>query len=580
MNPTDTVSVTDPITTEIIRCALDAAAEDMNQTLIRSAYTPTIYEMKDCAVALLDENHSVIGQSAGVPIFLGNLEVVTEHTEGLHGRDAWRPGDIWILNDSYIAGTHLNDMTVYGPVFWRDELVGFGTCRAHLRDLGGMRPGLLTNSTEIYQEGLRLGATKLVDAGEPRCDILDIITRNSRYPDLVYGDLFAMIACVREGQARLNAVIERYGLTTFRAARDDVFAQTERMEREVVAAIADGVYEAEGHIDSDGVGDTPLRVHVRVEVQGEEMVIDLTGTADMAVGPVNCGAPQAVSAARMAFKLLVNPDGPLTGGAFRPLSVRIRPGSLLSAEEPVPCSYYFTPLGMLIDLVGKAMAEVLPDRVAGASYGDSMVVLFGGTNPQTGKRFSFSQPTVGGWGGWKGTDGQDAMINNVNGAIKDLNVEVIESKFPVRVTRYAIRPDSGGPGQWRGGNGVEREYVFTGEEGYMNLWWDRSVTPAWGVFGGSSAVPPEVVINEGRDDERRVMKGTGLPLRRGDVISTRTGGGGGYGDPTQRSRDDINTDLREGQISVAGAKQGYGYDAGTSAAEHSELRTPAGWSFA
>ena len=561
MNDADTV--TDPFTTEIIRCAMEAAAEDMNQTLIRSAYTPTIYEMKDCAVALLDENHSVIGQSAGVPLFLGNLEVVTEHTERLYGREVWRPRDIWILNDCYVAGTHLNDVTVYGPVFWRDELVGFATCRAHLRDLGGMRPGLLTNSTEIYQEGLRLGATKLVDCGEPRRDILDIITRNSRYPDLVHGDLFAMIACVREGQARLDAVIERYGLGTFRAARDDVFAQTEAIERAAVAAIADGAYEAEGYIDSDGVGNTPLRVHVRIEVEGDQMVIDLTGTADMATGPVNCGAAQAVSAARVAYKLLVNPDGPVTGGAFQPLSVRVRPGSLLAAEEPVPCSYYFTPLGLLIDLAGKAMADVLPDDVAGGSYGDSMVVLFGGLIPSTGKRFSFSQPTVGGWGGWKGTDGQDAMINNVNGAIKDLNVEVIESKFPVRVNRYAIRTDSGGAGQWRGGNGVEREYVFTGAEGYMNLWWDRSVTPAWGIFGGSGARPPEVVINQGRHSEQKVMKGTGIRLKSGDVISTRTGGGGGYGDPSKRSREDIDADIREGNISVAAAKQEYGYNGDT-----------------
>jgi N-methylhydantoinase B len=563
VNPTGTV--TDPVTTEIIRCALAAAAEDMNQTLIRSAYTPTIYEMKDCAVGLLDENHRVLGQSAGVPIFLGNLEVVTEHTEREHGRDSWRAGDVWILNDPYIAGTHLNDVTVYGPVFAGDELVGFATCRAHLRDLGGMRPGLLTNSTEIYQEGLRLGATKLVEDGEPRRDILDIITRNSRYPYLVHGDLFAMIACVREGQARLDAVIERYGLATFRAARDDVFAQSERLERAVVASIADGVYEAEGYIDSDGVGEEPLRVHVRVEVSGEDILIDLSGTADMAKGPVNCGAPQAVAAARVAYKLLVNPDGPLTGGAFRPLSVIVRKGSLLAAEEPVPCSYYFTPLGMLIDLVAKAMAPVIPERIAAASYGDSMVVLFGGTDPRTGQRFSFSQPTVGGWGAWNGKDGQDAMINNVNGALKDLNAEVIESKFPIRVTKYAIRPDSGGPGQWRGGNGVEREFVFTGEDGYVNLWWDRSVTPAWGVFGGSSAAPPEVIINEGRPDERRIMKATGHPLLNGDVILTRSGGGGGYGEPSRRSVDDIMADIREGQITPAGATQGYGWVGSTDA---------------
>lgn len=541
---------TDPVTTEIIRCALAAAAEDMNETLIRSAYTPTIYEMKDCSVALLDENHGVLGQSAGVPIFLGSLEVVTEYTEEQFGREVWKPGDVWFLNDSYIAGTHLNDVSVYGPIFADGVLVGFAACRAHMRDLGGARPGLLSNATEIFQEGLRMGATKLVEAGEPRREILDILTRNSRFPELLHGDIFAMIACVREGQARLDAVVKRYGIDTFRAARDDVFAQSERIERAVVASIPDGVYEAEGFIDSDGVNDVPLRVRVQVEISGDQFIVDLAGTADMTNGPVNCGASQAVAAARVAFKLLVNPDGPLTGGAFRPLIVKVPAGSMLAAEAPAPCSYYFTPLGLLIDLVTQTMAEVMPDRVAAACYGDSMTVLFGGVDPRSGTKFSFSQPTVGGWGAWSGGDGQDAMINNVNGSLKDLNAEVIESKFPVRVTKYSIRADSGGLGQWRGGNGVEREFVFVGDEGYVNLWFDRSVTPAWGLSGGSGAQPPEVVINEGREDERRILKGNSLPLRYGDVVMTRTGGGGGFGDPALRSAEALEDDVRSGNITA------------------------------
>jgi len=549
----------DPVTTEIIRSALTSAANDMNATLIRSAYTPTIYEMKDCAVALLDENHRVLGQSSGVPIFLGNLQVVTQHTEERFGREVWKPGDVWILNDSYIAGTHLNDVTVYGPVFASDdELIGFAACRAHVRDLGSARPGLLSNSTEIYQEGLRLGATKLIEAGEPRTDVIEILTKNSRYPRLLHGDLFAMIACIREGQSTFDAVVQRHGLETFRAARDDFYAQTERIERAVLATMPDGVYEAEGVIDNDGVGDQPLRVHVRVEITDDRMEIDLSGSDDMTRGPVNCGRAQAVSAARVAYKLLVDPDGPLTGGAFRSLAVTVREGSLFAAQEPVPMSYYFTPLGILIDLVVKAMAEVLPERVAAGSYGDSMTVLFGGVNPRTGQKFSYSQPTVGGWGAWDGGDGQDAMINNTNGALRDLNIEIMESKFPIRVNKYRIRSDSGGAGQWRGGNGVEREFVFVGEEGYVNLWFDRSINPAWGLEGGTSAQPPEVVINPGTPTERRVLKVNSLPLQHGDIVNTRTGGGGGYGDPAKRSREALADDLREGFLTHEGARKAYG----------------------
>ncbi len=243
----------DPITTEIIRSALNSAAEEMNATLIRSAYTPVIYEMKDCSVGLLDENHLILGQSAGLPIFLGNLEVVTQYTEKTYGREVWQPGDIWVLNDSYIGGTHLHDMTVYGPVFADDELVGFATCRAHWLDVGGKNVGSPTDSTDIFQEGLRVGGLKVVEGGRTRPDVVDLLCRNSRFSYPARGDLFAQIACVTTGQQRLEAIIDKFGLNVIRAARDEIYRQTEQFERQVVAAIPDGIYEAEGCIDDDGV---------------------------------------------------------------------------------------------------------------------------------------------------------------------------------------------------------------------------------------------------------------------------------------------------------------------------------------
>lgn len=549
----------DPITTEIIRSGLNAAADEMNATLIRSAYTPVIYEMKDCSVGLLDDHHQILGQSAGLPIFLGNLEVVTELTELEIGREGWHEGDVWILNDAYLAGTHLHDMTVYGPVFVGPELVGFATCRAHWLDVGAKDAGSPTDSTNIFQEGLRLGPTKVVAAGEVIPDVVDVLTRNGRFPYPARGDLFAQIACVRTGQERLARLVAKHGVETVRAARDQIFDQTERLERAAVAAIPDGHYTAEGSIDDDGVEIGKERyVRVTVDVVGDRMFLDLSGTDDMADGPVNCGAPQAVSAARVAYKLLVNPERPVDGGAFRPLEVTVRPGSLLAAEEPAPCEWYFTPLGLLIDLVAKALSPVMPDLVAGASYGDSMVIGIGGRDPRTGGPFLVYEPTVGGWGAWRGGDGQDALINNVNGSLKDVPIEVAETKYPVWVRRYAIRRDSGGAGEWRGGNGVEREYLLEAD-GTMMLWFERSKTPAWGLFGGHEATPPEVVVNEGRPDERRMLKVNGLRLHRGDTVTCRTGGGGGYGEPSRRSRAAIEEDLADGAISLQGARELYGY---------------------
>jgi N-methylhydantoinase B len=555
------VRTLDAITTEIVRSAFSAAADEMNATLIRSAYTPIIYEMKDCSVALLDAEHRVLGQSAGLPIFLGNLEICTRLTEEMYRTEAWRPGDVWIMNDSYLTGTHLNDMTVFGPIFVEDELMGFSACRAHWLDVGAKDPGGPMDSTEIYQEGIRLGPTRVMEGGLQRPDVTDLLGRNSRFSYPAVGDLGAQIACVRTGQRRLEAIVAKYGKETILAARDEIFAQTERFERAAVEAIADGVYRAEGCLDNDGVGDEPCWVRLTVEISGDEMTIDLTETDDAKPGPVNCGEAQALSACRVAYKLLVNPENPPNGGAFRPLTVRVRRGSMLGAEEPFPCQWYFTPLGLLIDLVVKALADVLPDKAAGASYGDSMVIGIAGLDDRTGRPFFDLEPTVGGWGAWEGCDGEDGLINNVNGSLKDLPIEVIETKFPIRMTQYGFRSDSGGPGRWRGGNGVVREYTLDCESAELFLWFERSVTPAWGLYGGGAAQPPLVVLNPGRDDERRMLKASRVALKRGDVVRTMTGGGGGFGPPDQRDSELVRADVRNRHISAEAARETYGVDA-------------------
>ncbi|GAA2905570.1 hydantoinase B/oxoprolinase family protein [Nonomuraea rubra] len=538
----------DPVTTEIIRCALLQAAEDMNTTLIRSSYTPVIYEAKDCAVALLDRDHNVLGQSSGLPIFLGNLEVCTRETERLYGREVWQEGDVWVLNDSYIGGTHLNDVTVYGPIFAGGELAGFAASRAHWLDVGSKDPGGSMDSTSIFQEGLRLGPVKVYAGGEPCRDLHEVISRNVRFPHATLGDLRAQVSCAMTGQRRLKEIVGRWGLETVLAARDEIFAQTERMERAAIAAIPDGVYEASGFLDNDGIDlATPLPVNVTVTVSGESVHVDLTDCADQALGPVNCGAAQAVAAVRVGYKLLVSGGVPLNGGSFRPLSVETRPGSMLAAESPAACQYYYSHLGLLIDLVVKALAEAMPDKAAAASYGDSMIVQFTGTDPRTGKLYVSQEATVGGWGAWEGGDGESCLINNVNGSLRDMPIEVLETLFPVRVTRYEIRPDTGGAGRWRGGNGVVREYEFRGDTS-LSLWFERSVTPAWGLAGGLAGAPPRVTLNPGTAEEREMLKANALPVRAGDVLRCESGGGGGYGPPGLRAPEATAADLAQGLI--------------------------------
>jgi len=548
----------DPVTVEILRNALNSSAEDMNATLIRSAYTPIIYEGGDCVVALLDADHQVLGQSAGLPIFLGNLEACTRATEERFGREVWQPGDVWILNDSYLGGTHLNDVTIFGPVFVGQTLVGFTASRAHWIDVGSKDPGGSMDSVSIFQEGLRLGPQKLVSGGVDERAVIDTIGTNVRFPYPTTGDMHAMIACIKMGEKRLQELVERFGLETLELARDEIFRQTELLERAMIAQIPDGVYTAEGVLDNDGIDlETPIPIRLRITVTGEDIDFDVTESADQTVGPVNCGVSQAVSALRVGYKLLVSPDLPGNGGSFRTMTTQVREGSVLGARSPAACQWYFSHLGLLIDMVARALAPALPDHVAGASFGDSMIFLSAGVDPRVGREFVSLEATVGGWGAWNGSDGETALINNVNGSLKDIPIEVHETRYPWRITEYRIRPDSGGAGRWRGGNGVVRTYEAQTDLS-VSLWFERSRQPAWGLFGGDDAVGPEVIVNPGRDDERRLLKVNGMRLRKGDVVRCATGGGGGYGDAVERSAADVRADVLDRNITPETALTRYG----------------------
>ncbi|MCX8453523.1 hydantoinase B/oxoprolinase family protein [Paenarthrobacter ureafaciens] len=552
------VKTLDPVTVEIIRNALTSAADDMNATLIRSAYSPILYEGGDCVVALLDTEHRVLGQSAGLPLFLGNLETCSIAVEELYGREVWQEGDVWILNDSYLGGTHLNDVTIFAPIFDNGSVVGFAATRAHWMDMGSKDVGGSMDATDIFQEGFRMGPVKLMEAGI-ETSVVDLIRTNVRFPYQTIGDMHAMIAALRMGTTRMKELVSRYGMEQLNAARDEIFRQTEEIERETVRNIPDGVYEAEGVLDNDGINlDTPIPIRLKITVAGDTVDFDVTGSADQTMGPVNCGAAQAVSALRVGYKLLVSPDSNSNGGSFRPLTTQVRSGSVLGAVAPAPCQWYFSHLGLLIDLVSKAMAPAMPDRVASASHGDSMIITAAGFDPRFGRNFVSMEATLGGWGAWKGMDGESAMINNVNGSLKDLPVEMMETRYPLRINEYSIRPNSGGPGQWRGGNGVVREYEFLADC-VVGLWFERSKTPAWGLFGGSDAQGPEVVINPGRQDEVRTLKANARKIKAGDVVRLAVGGGGGFGDVAQRSREDIEYDIVNGFITEDFAKTHYGY---------------------
>ena len=546
----------DPISTEIIRNTFVSIAQDMNAALIRSAYTPIIYEGKDCVVALLDEKGNVLGQSSGLPLFLGNLEICVKETAKMRGWDYFKEGDIYFVNDSYFTGTHLNDITIFAPIFWQNKLVGFSASRAHWLDVGGKDPGGSMDSTNIYQEGFRWPTTKLYENNEPKKEIIEFLKINGRFGYSLEGDMNAQIAAGKTGEKRFKSVIDRFGLDLIHAARDEIFKQSEELERQAVKNIDDGEYYAEGYLDDDGLGSDPIKICMKVIVKEDNIKIDLEGSSPQALGPVNCGFAQTISACRVAFKLLINPKRPVDGGTFKTLDVVAPEGSIFKAELPAACQWYFSSLGLLIDAFVKALSKSTKELSAAAHYGDSMVIFIGGLDSRNNSPFLAVEPTCGGWGAFEGNDGASGLINNVNGGFKDLPIEVYENKYPVSIFNYGFRTDSGGAGKFRGGCGLYREYTINGD-GFVSLWFERSKTTAWGLFGGENGKGPNVEIIHSEGNKENKLKANGMQIKAGTKITTYTGGGGGFEKAKERNIGDVLNDVKNKYISINKAKDDY-----------------------
>ncbi|GIK37353.1 MAG: 5-oxoprolinase [Chloroflexota bacterium] len=548
----------DPVTTEIIRSAFLAAAEDMRATLWRSAFSPVIYEMKDCSVALFDEKAQLLAQAPGLPFFLGALSEVVQVVIRHVGRDNFQEGDVFILNDPYLTGSHLNDVDILSPVFYQGQLVGFTITRAHWLDLGSKEAAYAVDSTEIYQEGLRLGPVKIVERGQLVADIVDLIARNSRLPYSLKGDMHAQIAACRIGERRYRDLLDRFGLPAVRTSMAAIFATTETLEREAIAAIPDGMYQAEGYQDNDFQSDELIPVKVRVTVQGSEISVSTYGSSRQRPGCTNCGIVQTLSAIRLACKFLIRPDLGVTGGSFRSLNVEIEPGSIFAAQEPAACLQYGSHTMLLVDLIIKALAPVLPERVTAGLPGDAWNVIIVGPHPTERGLFMCLESTAGGWGASAHSDGDSGVIHFAAGDFKNLPIETLENKYPVRIHGYALGVDTGGPGRFRGGLNIVRDYEVLADNSRLSLWFERTVTPQWGLFGGKSGAVPKVIFEPGTEREQTLLKINHLPLTTGARLRAFTGGGGGYGPPWERESWRVREDVIDGYVSEAAALSEYG----------------------
>ncbi|MBC7220093.1 hydantoinase B/oxoprolinase family protein [Candidatus Bipolaricaulota bacterium] len=555
----------DPITLEVIRNRLIAASRDIRRTVERAAYSPVLYEVVDFSCGVLDSEANLLAETPGLPIFLANLSDAVKATYETIGREQLQPGDIILCNDPYNGGgTHCPDIVVLGPAFVANEIRGWAAFRGHTVDMGGIYPGgWYSNTTEVFQEGFRLPPVKLVVAGKPNEDVFRLIRANTRVPDAVLGDIRAMIAAVRTGSSRLAEIVNRYGIDQALAAFHEILDQGERMSRAAIRRIPNGVYSAEAILDGDGNDDAPLdedvRLVVKVTVAEEEMIIDFTGTDRQCRGPMNVPLPSTISSARYGFKVVTTPDLPNNEGFFRPLTVIAPKGTLLNPVFPAATAMWPTPTTTIPDLILKALSPAIPERVRAGHFGDSMADFIYGTDPRSGRYYVCAEPDGGGYGGMPNEDGASALFSMDLGDTYNVPAEVAEVRYPWRVERLELIQDSGGPGKFRGGLGVRRDYRILNHKAGLTVTTDRVLrTPPWGLFGGKAGKSNITVVFRGNGSQERWRKVSNLPLEPGEVVSFQTGGGGGYGPPLEREPSRVLQDVINGYVSPAKAREEYG----------------------
>jgi N-methylhydantoinase B len=549
----------DPVITEIVRNGVMAVTEEMKTNLMRTAYNMIIYEALDFTVGLFTPDGETVSIGIGLPMFIRGMAETVKAKIRHFGRDNIKPGDIYVTNDAYITGSHLNHVTLTLPIFHDDELVAFSCCMAHWIDIGGTLGGM---TTDIFSEGLQIPILKYQDRGTVNEDLVDIIRQNVRIPNRALGDLRAQVTAVKTGERRFLELIVRYGHDQVAAAIAAVMDRSEAVARAHTKSIPDGVYEAESFMDDDGVAiGRPIPIRVCVEVKGEEMTIDLTEVSRQVRGFYNSGITTGHACAQVAYKCLTSPtDYPINDGSFRSLRTIVPPGRVVSATRPAPMRWWMTFPMTIVDTVFKALAPAIADRVIAGHHADLLVAQFHGFNPKTSEFFMGNfGPLGGGWGAKRLEDGVSGTVAINDGDTHNSPNEQIEAKFPLVIERYALVPDSGGAGRHRGGLGVER-VVRPRADITLNTQIERAHCRPWGLEGGRDGKGNAVALRFGTHWKTDFPNAKVLvaQIKAGDAFRLRSGGGGGYGSPLDRPVEAVRNDVRQGYVSVHEAAVFYG----------------------
>lgn len=552
----------DPITLEVVCEGLISVVREMRASIIRASYSPAIYELDDFSCAMFNARAEMVAQSEDHPGHVLPMPWSVACAMEDFAGDI-NPGDIIVLNDSYRGGTHLNDVTLLYPVFEGDELVLFPAVRSHWADVGGMTPGSYSGlATSIFQEGLRIPPIKLYEAGEPNKAVMALIEKNMRLPEHRIGDLKAMVGACRIAEQRLRAMFGKYGVGPIMECVRLNLDRCEARMRERIAELPDGTYAHEDYLEyyDDGRFD-PVLMRLELTVAGDEVTADFSGSNPQVPGVVNSSLAVAGAGVFVALKATLDPGGTVNQGVFRPIHLKAPDASIVNVKPDAPAGAHGEVRKRAVSVMLGCLAQIVPEKVSGDLSGTSFPNSLGGRDETRNRNFLMLEVPAGGNGGFSGHDGSSAFMNVDFGNIRSIHTaEQLETEMPVMVTRSALRPDSGGAGEFRGGLGLDREVRLLAGEAIYSVQSDRAVIPPFGVLGGMHADPVRVAVAEdGRDQPLAVPgKATGRMIRAGQTVIMQSAGGGGYGNPLARTPERVAQDVAVGYVSADAAKEEYG----------------------
>jgi N-methylhydantoinase B len=546
----------DSITVEVIRHSILASANEMARNLCRTAYNTVVYEIHDYGIGIHDAEGNVVADTPGIAIFTSANDFGVQNTVAFLGRENLHPGDVIMLNYPYWACAHTLDALVFAPVFVDDELIAFTSCRVHLLDLKQKDAGYVLDSTDMSQEGIFFPGVKVFAAGKLNEDLLNIIRFNSRMPDRTIGDLLAQCSAVQTGDRQVREIARKYGAPTLVSAMREINDHGERLARAALATLPKGTWSAYDYCDTDGVVlDELVKMEVEVTISDDEMVVDWSRTDRPAKGPINLPRGLTVAAAMMTFKALTTPDTPVCAGNFRPLRVITTPGSLMEATPPMP-TFTLWPGLLAAEVITKALAQGMPDRVPACSGGDVCDVMGLGIDPRTNTFWTEATNDAVGFGGNARADGEDGIMHLTEPGARNNPIEVLETKAPLMIERYGYRPDSAGAGRHRGGVGVERAYRFLAPADAIVINYKTRTRP-WAIGAGRPGLNNIVIVHPGTPEERHVGQSR-TSFEAGGRMVNLTGGGGGWGDPFERDPARVAHDVEMGLVSLERAADDYG----------------------